>query len=986
MTLVPLKFNNFVKNSTKNTVKVKYKNSDLSTYVTDNTVDSKSVLNTNLYNDITPEEIGIEDDILNIAQITKIATFINRFNNLDPSALIGNDDVNYAESYFKLTDFPGDENNERGIKTRFSNDNLKLFNFRNFYGIERVRQKFLPQSFELQKKTYVKNNLYRDYNNNFSLDHYKNLEYGFCNWNTINFFSQRYDENVNHANCIVWPNTKNVDNNTHQYNFLNGNFNLSFYFNLRKKYSNLKPECVFHVPDIISIYFIRNDDDYKIAITLGDQAKFNLNEISDLNIDINSVQHSENGFYYSSDLNISNNTWYNLSLNLFKNEQSKRTISLYIDGDLKFDFSCDSINYDINTIQNSYICLGNKPVYRIDENDINYDYDFSYIFANEFDKDISLGKNNVWKAEGDELIANFDKEDIYFQEEVSEMSESFHGEIHDLRIYGNTIYDETKLLSNCKNTINNIQKEIDDYSLQFYVPVHYIPTYTNKKSSFNAHREKERLKYSCIYNPILSNTCGGLEVTVESYLVDFVNHTKPNVIIGAENINSNYIYQSNVSNSISAKINEEGDVEDIKKGEFVHHIYNKNFNNSDDAEKEGNNLTYRNLLILPNDNGIQKVRFDAITELLNGENYSQSKFDDTLFNSNKPFNVSVENIYNLNYYNKSRLSDIDDETTNDLNVPIDYSFSLPSPQSKSDPFKINKNDNKLFFLDEDLSFNVSNIIYHDTRITNISNAKTEFPNEEDPRFFTLYEKFEEKYQVTNSNPVTRVYKEDIEAKRIITNSHSQEDEFSFYLEYKNTNNKIEYLKFPLPYSVLNRDFDSMFINIFDISSKLYNKKIKKNRFTIKDNNLNTTNSNVSIELKDNGNGGLYRSNCLSKVADWNYVGHLFYKEGMVSLNRPDLYYFGELDFECEFESDFSLYVHEINIPADIGLLDTSANETYNEDLRQDESAFNSEESFVYITDINLHDENLNIVARAKLARPAPKKKSDSILFRLKMDY
>ena len=32
------------------------------------------------------------------------------------------------------------------------------------------------------------------------------------------------------------------------------------------------------------------------------------------------------------------------------------------------------------------------------------------------------------------------------------------------------------------------------------------------------------------------------------------------------------------------------------------------------------------------------------------------------------------------------------------------------------------------------------------------------------------------------------------------------------------------------------------------------------------------------------------------------------------------------------------------------------------------------------------DENLNIVAKAKMARPIPKKNSDNILIRLKMDY
>ena len=104
------------------------------------------------------------------------------------------------------------------------------------------------------------------------------------------------------------------------------------------------------------------------------------------------------------------------------------------------------------------------------------------------------------------------------------------------------------------------------------------------------------------------------------------------------------------------------------------------------------------------------------------------------------------------------------------------------------------------------------------------------------------------------------------------------------------------------------------------------------------------------------------------------------------MNRPELFYFGENDFKSNFETDSSLYTHEINIPVEAGLFDKSVNESYSADLRHDESAFNSEDSFVYITDINLHDENLNIVARAKLARPAPKKKSDSILFRLKMDY
>ena len=201
-----------------------------------------------------------------------------------------------------------------------------------------------------------------------------------------------------------------------------------------------------------------------------------------------------------------------------------------------------------------------------------------------------------------------------------------------------------------------------------------------------------------------------------------------------------------------------------------------------------------------------------------------------------------------------------------------------------------------------------------------------------------------------------------------------------------SNNNISYFKLPIPYSSVNINYDCLFTSIFDISSKMYNKKINKKSFSIRDESIITSGGNLSISIKDDGYSQLFRSDCKTKVAEWNYLGHIFYSEGIVCINRPELYYFGKNDFICEFESDFNMYVQEINIPISSGYFNMSNNPTYNEDLRVDESAFNSESSFVYVTDINLHDENLNIVAKAKLARPAPKKYEDNILFRLKMDY
>ena len=42
--------------------------------------------------------------------------------------------------------------------------------------------------------------------------------------------------------------------------------------------------------------------------------------------------------------------------------------------------------------------------------------------------------------------------------------------------------------------------------------------------------------------------------------------------------------------------------------------------------------------------------------------------------------------------------------------------------------------------------------------------------------------------------------------------------------------------------------------------------------------------------------------------------------------------------------------------------------------------------FTYIDGINLHDDNLNVIMRAKLAQPVKKRNSDEILFKIKEDF
>ena len=123
MTLIPLTYRNFVKNKVRNTIKVNYKNSDSLTYAYDNNIDSKSILNT--------ENFNFSDSEINLSSNTqenknKIRSFFNLANNLKKDRID-------SSTYFGFKDtFINGQNN--GVK----NENIKLFNFKNSYKIDKV--------------------------------------------------------------------------------------------------------------------------------------------------------------------------------------------------------------------------------------------------------------------------------------------------------------------------------------------------------------------------------------------------------------------------------------------------------------------------------------------------------------------------------------------------------------------------------------------------------------------------------------------------------------------------------------------------------------------------------------------------------------------------------------------------------------------------------------------------------------------------------
>lgn len=984
MSFIPLDYKNFILSKVNNTISTSYIHSDDSTHLYSNYLDSKSLINLNSYSNLSFEECNLPDILSageKLSGRSKLKWFygvINGFTNTD----FANHDTGYAESYFASKSLLN------AGSPPIYNDSIKEYNFRSKYSVDRIEQKFLPDSFELQKKNIVNNCLYKSYYENFSLDFYKNLKKGFCNYNSINFFSTQNDINVNHSNCLIWPNAKSSSGNT--YNFINSSFAFSCFFNLRKNYSNEKqPECLVHIPDVISVYLVKgisNPEMHRIAITIGEASIKKIKETNSSFFDSSSRRiNDDKDAYVSAELDIFNNHWYNSCFNVKLNDDNSVLLEIYIDGINKDTFTL-TLDKAVNVPTHSFICIGNKPDYTSPvSNNLNTNFNkiFYQLFGTKLsndkiisgpsvNKDISLGLYSPWEDQGEENIENIldAGEGIKFESLKTKSSESFHGEIHDIRIYKQNL-DSEKILTNIKSTIHNVANEISSYDLDFYVPVFYLPVYSNKKSIVNSTTSKLNLYFSNLYNPYLSSFCGGLEVTAESYLVDFVNHSKPNIVIGGVDYKNTYDDMS--SNNFNSLISSVDDVAYIKKGILSKSIYNKNLNNQSHtniADSVDNNLSYRNLMILPNDNGIPSVKFSIIDDILPLLEHDSNAIADESFHVNTNNIFSDEEQYNIKF-NYDRLFDEGSHT---------FSINLASEE------KIERRSSSYNFeFTSDKGFNVSNIIYHDNRITDIQTLSAAY--DVDDVLLSSLTSIRDNFVYTDSNPILRNYKQShSEFKLDILSTLREEEVVSSNSNNESVSINRIFKKLPLPYSAINKDYDCLFSTIIDIPNKFYNNKINKNSFTIVDKNIITSNSNINISLSENGSGNIFRNNCLTKVAEWNYVGHIFYNEGIVSLNRPELSYFGETDFECSFNSNFSMFVNEINIPAESSMINHSSNDTYDEDLRHDTSSFNSEDSFVYITDINLHDENLNVVARAKLARPAPKKDSDNILFRLKMDY
>jgi hypothetical protein len=81
----------------------------------------------------------------------------------------------------------------------------------------------------------------------------------------------------------------------------------------------------------------------------------------------------------------------------------------------------------------------------------------------------------------------------------------------------------------------------------------------------------------------------------------------------------------------------------------------------------------------------------------------------------------------------------------------------------------------------------------------------------------------------------------------------------------------------------------------------------------------------------------------------------------------------------------SVHVMNFNLLAPSGYLNKSTNPAFMP-VSASFSLTDNEKDFVYISNIDLRDENMNVVAKAQLAQPIMKRPSNNIMFKVKFDW
>tara|TARA_Y100000310_G_scaffold208119_1_gene208657 strand:- start:790 stop:3138 length:2349 start_codon:yes stop_codon:yes gene_type:complete len=188
-------------------------------------------------------------------------------------------------------------------------------------------------------------------------------------------------------------------------------------------------------------------------------------------------------------------------------------------------------------------------------------------------------------------------------------------------------------------------------------------------------------------------------------------------------------------------------------------------------------------------------------------------------------------------------------------------------------------------------------------------------------------------------------------------------------------------------TIFNRTKDptSNEVVFFDASNLFYGNKIDPGSYVLTDSSITGSGGRVRITLKDNKRGSLYRADCTGSHPVWSSAGTLLYDEGLAIVKTPTIPYFGTDQFDIRMAGQQHIYVLQMNIPAEANSLNRSENPTY-KDLNPSDLDADLNSSFVYVTNMNLLDENLNVICKSNFAQTIVKREDDRFMVRVRLDF
>lgn len=190
---------------------------------------------------------------------------------------------------------------------------------------------------------------------------------------------------------------------------------------------------------------------------------------------------------------------------------------------------------------------------------------------------------------------------------------------------------------------------------------------------------------------------------------------------------------------------------------------------------------------------------------------------------------------------------------------------------------------------------------------------------------------------------------------------------------------------PLTIYQRTQDGSSNQVTFFDISNMFYGFKMKPGTLQLQDISLSGSNGAIKMTLKDDGRGNVYRADCLTSASTWNSVGNIYYDEGIVVVKNPHVFFFGQDQYSLDFRGEQHVHVMKVDAFAPNNQLNSSSNPNFVA-VAPNGYPNDTEDEFVYVTGLNFHDKDFNVVMKTTLAQPIMKRSGDRLLFKIKYDF